>query len=220
MSHSAGAALPTFREAASRLADIGRRFYDRGWVMGTSGNFSAVVSRRPLKLAITSSAAHKGRLAAPQFLQIDAQGSVVGGAARPRPTAPASPPPRRGCTSRSSTSAAPAPSCTRIRFGARYFQTVTRRRSGLAIEGFEMLKGLDGVATHEHREWIPIVAERSGHDAARARGARGAERRPDGARVPARAATGSTRGARRSPRPSGTSRFWSSCSKSRAGQMS
>jgi methylthioribulose-1-phosphate dehydratase len=28
---------------------------------------------------------------------------------------------------------------------------------GLAIEGYEMLKGLDAVATHDHREWIPIV---------------------------------------------------------------
>jgi methylthioribulose-1-phosphate dehydratase len=28
---------------------------------------------------------------------------------------------------------------------------------GLAIEGFEMLKGLSGVTTHEHREWLPII---------------------------------------------------------------
>jgi len=28
---------------------------------------------------------------------------------------------------------------------------------GLAIEGYEMLKGLDGVSTHEHREWLPIL---------------------------------------------------------------
>ena len=28
---------------------------------------------------------------------------------------------------------------------------------GLVIEGYEMLKGLHGVTTHEHREWIPIV---------------------------------------------------------------
>ena len=27
----------------------------------------------------------------------------------------------------------------------------------MAIEGYEMLKGLEGVATHEHREWIPII---------------------------------------------------------------
>jgi methylthioribulose-1-phosphate dehydratase len=28
---------------------------------------------------------------------------------------------------------------------------------GLAITGFEMLKGLDGIRTHDHREWIPIL---------------------------------------------------------------
>src|SRR6185295_11175572 len=28
---------------------------------------------------------------------------------------------------------------------------------GFAIEGYEMLKGLAGVRTHEHREWIPIL---------------------------------------------------------------
>ena len=28
---------------------------------------------------------------------------------------------------------------------------------GLFIEGYEMLKGLDGVHTHDHREWVPIV---------------------------------------------------------------
>jgi methylthioribulose-1-phosphate dehydratase len=28
---------------------------------------------------------------------------------------------------------------------------------GLAIAGYEMLKGLAGITTHEHREWIPIL---------------------------------------------------------------
>jgi methylthioribulose-1-phosphate dehydratase len=28
---------------------------------------------------------------------------------------------------------------------------------GIAIEGYEMLKGLHGVSTHLHREWIPII---------------------------------------------------------------
>ena len=28
---------------------------------------------------------------------------------------------------------------------------------GFAIEGYEMLKGLAGVTTHEHREWLPII---------------------------------------------------------------
>ena len=30
----------------------------------------------------------------------------------------------------------------------------------MAITGYEMLKGLAGVRTHEHREWLPIVANR------------------------------------------------------------
>ena len=28
---------------------------------------------------------------------------------------------------------------------------------GFAIEGYEMLKGLEGIRSHEHREWLPIV---------------------------------------------------------------
>jgi methylthioribulose-1-phosphate dehydratase len=28
---------------------------------------------------------------------------------------------------------------------------------GFALEGYEMLKGLGGVSTHEHREWVPIL---------------------------------------------------------------
>src|SRR6202008_597020 len=28
---------------------------------------------------------------------------------------------------------------------------------GMSIEGYEMLKGLEGVSTHEHSEWLPII---------------------------------------------------------------
>ena len=28
---------------------------------------------------------------------------------------------------------------------------------GLRLSGFEMLKGLEGVRTHEHTEWVPIL---------------------------------------------------------------
>ena len=157
MSHSAVSALPTFRDATSRLADIGRRFYDRGWVMGTSGNFSAVVSRRPLKLAITSSAAHKGRLTAPQFLQIDAQGSVVGTAARPRANGA-----KPSAETRLHLEIVDFRGAGAVLHTHSVWSTILSDRhakaKGLAIEQFEMLKGLDGVVSHEHREWIPIVS--------------------------------------------------------------
>jgi methylthioribulose-1-phosphate dehydratase len=42
---------------------------------------------------------------------------------------------------------------------------------GLGIDGYEMLKGLHGVTSHEHREWIPILE----NDQDMARLARGVE---------------------------------------------
>ena len=70
--------LPSHRQAAAQLAATGRRFYARGWVLGTSGNFSAVTARRPLMLAITASAVHKGTLTPQQILSIDQRGNVKG----------------------------------------------------------------------------------------------------------------------------------------------
>ena len=61
-----------------RLIEIGRRFDARGWVLGTSGNFSAVLSRDPLKLVITASGSSKGDLIPEQILEIDGTSTVTG----------------------------------------------------------------------------------------------------------------------------------------------
>lgn len=42
-------------DSAAALAEISHRFYGRGWVLGTSGNFSVIASRDPLRIAITAS---------------------------------------------------------------------------------------------------------------------------------------------------------------------
>src|SRR5439155_1458181 len=73
----------SFSKAAESLAEIGRGFYARGWVLGTSGNFSVVISRKPLRLAITSTGLDKGALSAKQFLEIDETANVVRGEGRP-----------------------------------------------------------------------------------------------------------------------------------------
>ena len=139
-----------FADAAERLAGIGRRFDARGWVLGTSGNFSAVVGRDPLRLAITGSGLFKGSLTTDGILEIDA----------------------RCATLRTGTGKPSAESLLHVEIvrsrsaGAvlhthSVFSTVLSDRhaaaGGLAIEGYEMLKGLEGVSTHEHREWIPIL---------------------------------------------------------------
>src|SRR5262245_65146043 len=68
----------SFQSAATSLSSIGRRFYSRGWVLGTSGNFSAVVSRRPLQLAISSSGTSKRVIGASDFLRCDERGRAIG----------------------------------------------------------------------------------------------------------------------------------------------
>jgi methylthioribulose-1-phosphate dehydratase len=140
----------TFPTAARELARIGRRFYARSWVLGTSGNFSAVVSRAPLQLAITASSVHKGTLTSTHVLKLDDQGRVIGRAKR-RPSA----------------EALLHVEIVRCRGAGAVLHThsvwatllsdVHAARGGIALEGYEMLKGLDGIETHEHQEWIPIV---------------------------------------------------------------
>src|SRR2546430_16993194 len=76
-------AAPGFPILARALAEVSRNFYDRGWVMGTRGNFSAVVSRDPLRLAITSTGAAKGLLSGEQIVQIAPAGKTIEGPRRP-----------------------------------------------------------------------------------------------------------------------------------------
>jgi methylthioribulose-1-phosphate dehydratase len=146
---------PSARTAARDLAAVGRRFDARGWVAGTSGNFSTVVSRRPLRLAMTRSGAHKGRLQEADFVVIDGKGQLVRAAST------------KGGTARPSAEAAIHLAIAGLRDAGAIlhihsvWSTILSDRcaaaGGVAIEGYEMLKGLEGVATHEHREWVPIV---------------------------------------------------------------
>jgi methylthioribulose-1-phosphate dehydratase len=65
------------------LADIAKECHARGWALGTSGNFSAVVRREPFVLAITGTGLHKGTLSPDNFVRVDANGSVVEGTGSP-----------------------------------------------------------------------------------------------------------------------------------------
>lgn len=139
-----------FRRVARELAAIGARFYGRGWVLGTSGNFSAVVSRRPVRLAITASGVHKRAMVPKDFLAIDGAGRVVGrGGGKP------------SAETRLHLEIVRARGAGAVLHTHSVWGTILSdlhaRDHGLAIHGLEMLKGLDGVITHEHREWIPIV---------------------------------------------------------------
>jgi len=71
-----------FLAAAREIAEVSRNFYSRGWALGTGGNFSAVIRRDPLRLAITGSGLHKGDVEPSQIVEIDAQEKVLRGTRR------------------------------------------------------------------------------------------------------------------------------------------
>ncbi len=129
------------------LIDAGRRFDARGWVLGTSGNFSAVVSRTPLALTITRSGTHKGELTREDILQLDDRGAVMAGNGVPSAETKLHLEiiAKRGAGAVLHTHSIAA---TRLS---------DRHPAGFEISGYEMLKGLTGVTTHEHREWIPVL---------------------------------------------------------------
>jgi methylthioribulose-1-phosphate dehydratase len=138
----------SFAELAAQLAEIGRDCYARGWALGTSGNFSAVVNRDPLRLAITTSGVDKGTLSAGEIVEIDGYGKVVAGSGRPSAEASLH------------LAIARARGAGAVLHTHSIWSTILSDAAtddGLAVEGYEMLKGLDGVGTHEHHEWLPIL---------------------------------------------------------------
>jgi methylthioribulose-1-phosphate dehydratase len=141
--------LIRFSEVAKQLSEIGKGFYARGWALGTSGNFSAVVSREPLRLAITSTGLDKGGLTAAQFLEMDEEANVIRGDGRPSAEALL----HLAIVQQRDIGA--------VLHTHSVWSTVLSgthaAQGGIALEGFEMLKGLEGVRTHKHREWLPIL---------------------------------------------------------------
>lgn len=138
-----------FRELVAALSEASWDFYGRGWVPGTSGNFSAVTSRDPLRLAITGSGLEKGALTAAQFLEIDADAGVLRGKGRPSAEALL-----HLVLARSREAGA-------VLHTHSVWSTIVSKTlfpaGGVDISGYEMLKGLHGVTTHEHRERLPIL---------------------------------------------------------------
>src|SRR5207245_5028548 len=138
-----------FGEAATKLAEIGEGFFARGWVSGTSGNFSAVVSREPLRLAVTSTGLDKGSLTPAQFLEIDDAAKVVRGDGRPSAEALLHLAIVRDLDAGAVLHTHSVWSTVLSRSHARH--------GGIALEGYEMLKGLAGGRAQPPRGWQPIL---------------------------------------------------------------
>lgn len=136
---------PAFR----KLAELGRELHARGWALGTSGNFSVVTQKSPLRLAISSSGVDKSKMLPAHVMEVDQNGKALFGSRRP-----------------SAETLLHLAIIRNTQAGAvlhthsvwsTMISRLHARDSGLAIESLEMLKGLEGVSSHEHREWLPIL---------------------------------------------------------------
>lgn len=154
-----------YETAVAELVQTGQLFYQRGWSVGTSSNYSVIIDRQPLELLVTASGMHKGRLRADDFVRINDQG---------RPVVPDQPKssaetmlhvvaaqklPQIGCVLHTH-------SVWATILGDKFFS-----RGHVPLHGFEMLKGLAGITTHdieyelkifENTQDIPDLAEAVG----------------------------------------------------------
>jgi methylthioribulose-1-phosphate dehydratase len=139
-----------FTEIASSLAAVAKGFHARGWLLGTSGNLSAVVQREPLRLAMSPSGVDKGELKPEQLLAIDENARVVSGhSGKPSDETLLH---LRIVKERGAGAVLHTHSVWNT-----ILSDLHTAEGGVAIEGYEMLKGLQGVRTHDHSEWLPIV---------------------------------------------------------------
>lgn len=139
-----------FNELAHSLAECGQEFYRRSWVLGTSGNFSAVSGRDPLHVCITASGNDKGKLDKSHFLEVDENATVMAGEGKPSAE-----------TLLHLAIYNLRPGTGSILHTHSVWGTILSDIHGqngfLEIEGYEMLKGFAGVETHEHKERLPII---------------------------------------------------------------
>ncbi len=146
----------TASQVGDALAREAARYAALGWMRATSGNLSVVVSRDPLRLAVTASGLDKSELTATDFVVVDGRG---------RPEQPGQPGGPEG-TGRAASAEAPLHARIAALTGAGaivHVHTVAavlaaaRWPDGLALAGLEMLKAL-GRSAEGGTVRLPVIA--------------------------------------------------------------
>jgi methylthioribulose-1-phosphate dehydratase len=132
---------------AESLCSTARWCYTQGWVPATSGNFSV---RQGGRILITASGLDKGALTPEGLLEVDIDGRVVSGAGKPSAE-----------TGLHLVLYKARPAAGAILHVHTVWNTlisgIHEGAGHVAITGYELLKGLSGVMTHEHVERVPIL---------------------------------------------------------------
>jgi methylthioribulose-1-phosphate dehydratase len=137
----------TLQSEVEALCATARWCYTRGWVPATSGNFSV---RADGRIFITPSGFDKGALAPADLLEIDLEGRHIAGHGKPSAEA---------CL-HTEIYHARVKSHAILHVHSIWNTLLSGRFAAtghVPLEGYELLKGLSGVAEHTHQERVPII---------------------------------------------------------------
>ena len=131
----------------NQLCATARGCYARGWAMATSGNFSI---RWGSRIYITPTGLDKGGLTPEDLLEVDLDGAVLSGGSRPSA--------ETGLHTVIYRNRAHSRAILHVHTIWNTLLSGRFAASGnVVLRGYELLKGLAGVATHEHTEEVPIL---------------------------------------------------------------
>jgi len=124
--------------------------HSRGWCDGTGGNFSCVLQRQPLQLLMAPSGVDKGRVAPEALIVVDAAGTVCQGDGR--------------ASAETLLHLAIVGGCGAGAVLHTHSQAATLlsgwalAAGHLELRDLEMLKGLEGIRSHDSQVLIPVLA--------------------------------------------------------------
>jgi methylthioribulose-1-phosphate dehydratase len=141
---------------AKALSSAMGEIHQRGWCDGTGGNFSCVLSQQPLRLLMAPSGVHKGSVAPRDLIQVDGEGHVLSGQGKASAETALHLEIIKVC-------GAGAVLHTHSQAGTLLSQWAIDQAAGdgrgaLELKSLEMLKGLEGVKTHDCSVFVPALA--------------------------------------------------------------
>ena len=135
---------------AKALCGAMGEIHRRGWCDGTGGNFSCVLEADPIRLLMAPSGVHKGSVAPIDLIQVNREGHVVLGNGKASAETALHLEIVKTC-------GAGAVLHTHSQAGTLLSQWACCQ-GRLELSGLEMLKGLDGIKTHDCSVDVPVLA--------------------------------------------------------------
>jgi methylthioribulose-1-phosphate dehydratase len=139
-------APPQIAEYLQAMIQAGRLFHHRGWVPATGGNFSARLT--PHRMLITASGGHKGELTQNDFLVADLDGKPLDSTRKASY--------ETGLHTQLYASDASIGCVLHTHSIAN--TVLSRRFESIHLAGYELLKLLPGIKTHDARVEVPVFA--------------------------------------------------------------